>query len=158
MNTLIQIILLIALLGSSLMAGLFFVFSNTVMKALSKLQDDEGIRAMRSINRVILNPIFLGAFMGTAVLSLAIALLALFGQGPIASHWFLSAAVVYLFGTFFCTIAGNVPLNEKLDKIREEEAPEFWQLYLRKWTRYNHYRSIASVLSVVLYAIGFMQL
>ena len=37
------------------------------MKALARVPSAEGIGAMQSINVVVLNPSFLGAFIGTAV-------------------------------------------------------------------------------------------
>jgi len=153
-----EIILILALVGSALMAGLFFIFSNTVMTALSKMPDAEGIRAMQQINRVILNPLFLVFFTGTAILSIGITILGLIGWGLFASTWFLSAACLNFFGTFFYTIARNVPLNEKLEKIVPEEASAFWQVYLKDWTRYNHHRAIASVLAVALYGVGLIKL
>jgi uncharacterized membrane protein len=153
-----QITLLAALLGSALMAGLFFIFSNTVMKALSQIPPPEGVRAMQSINRVILNPVFLGSFIGTAILSLFIGVLAGLGVGVFASHWFLSAACLYVFGTFFYTVVRNVPLNEQLEQVNPEKAAEFWQFYLKTWTRYNHYRAIAAILAVTLYGIGLTRL
>lgn len=153
-----EIILLVALLGSALMAGLFFIFSNTVMTALAKIPPAEGVRAMQSINRVILNPVFLGSFIGTAVLSLVVVVLGCLGIAGFASHWFISAACLYVFGTFFYTAFRNVPLNDKLEALAPEEANEFWQFYLHTWTRYNHHRTIASILAVVLYSIGLIQL
>ena len=158
METLTQITVLLALVGSALMAGLFFIFSTTVMKALSKLEADGGIRAMQSINRVIINPWFLIPFMGTAIISLVIGILVLLDWGANGAPWFLSAACLYLFGTFLCTVVLNVPLNEKLEKIGAGEAAEFWQFYLQRWTRYNHYRTVASLLSVIFYAIGLMHI
>jgi len=57
---------LFAALGCGLMAGLFFAFSVSVMKALARLPPAEGIAAMQSINVAILNPLFGAAFFGTA--------------------------------------------------------------------------------------------
>ena len=59
-------ITLVAALGCGLMAGLFFAFSVSVMKALGRLPSAEGIAAMQSINVAIINPVFLAAFFGTA--------------------------------------------------------------------------------------------
>ena len=139
------------------MAGTFFIFSTTIMQSLAKLPHGEGIRAMQSINRVILNPLFLGAFMGTALLSLVIGILAFIGWGPLGSHWFLSGACLYLFGCFFYTVVRNVPLNDELEKVEPEQADEFWSFYLQHWTRRNHNRTVASMLAVILYAIGLIQ-
>ncbi|MEM7623259.1 MAG: anthrone oxygenase family protein, partial [Planctomycetota bacterium] len=52
------------------------------------------------------------------------------------------------------TAAGNVPLNNRLDRVDAEtpEAHELWKHYLRVWTRLNHLRVIASVAAVVCLA------
>jgi uncharacterized membrane protein len=49
------------------------------MKALARVPSAEGMAAMQSINVVVLNPPFLGAFMGTAAISLVDAVLAVNG-------------------------------------------------------------------------------
>ena len=153
-----EVLMLLALVGSALMAGTFFVFSTTVMNALAQLPQAEGVRAMQSINRVILNPWFLGAFMGTTLLSLVIGVLAFIGWFPLASTWLMGATGLYLFGTFSSTVFRNVPLNDELAKVKPEQVPEFWPFYLRQWTRYNHHRTLSSTLAVVLYTIGLMAL
>jgi hypothetical protein len=54
---------LVAALGCGLMAGLFFAFSVSVMKAFARLPSAEGIGAMQSINVAIINPVFLAVFL-----------------------------------------------------------------------------------------------
>jgi uncharacterized membrane protein len=56
---------LFSALGCGLIAGVFFAFSVFVMSALARLQPAQGIVAMQSINIRVLNPLFLGVFMGT---------------------------------------------------------------------------------------------
>src|SRR3954453_3000242 len=68
MNLLESGLKLAAALGCGLIAGVFFAFSTFVMKALARLPADEGMAAMQSINVVVLNPMFLGVFLGTAAL------------------------------------------------------------------------------------------
>ena len=63
---------LFAALGCGLMAGFFFAFSASVMKALARLPAAEGIAAMQSINVAVINPVFLGAFLGTTALCLLV--------------------------------------------------------------------------------------
>src|SRR3954466_10852494 len=72
MERIVNSTLFLAVIGSGLMAGLFFIFSVCIMTALGKLTPAGGIAAMQSINVVILNGIFLTVFMGTAVLCLAL--------------------------------------------------------------------------------------
>ena len=73
MKTLLLALMLLSALGSGLMAGLFFIFSVTIMDALGRLPPAQGIAAMQSINVVILSPIFFAVFFGTAALCLVLA-------------------------------------------------------------------------------------
>ena len=68
---------------------------------------------MQSINIVILNPIFLGVFLGTAIVSLLAALFGVLWQVP-GSGYLLAGAVFYLLGSFLVTMVVNVPLNTAL--------------------------------------------
>jgi uncharacterized membrane protein len=136
------------------MAGVLFVFSVSVMAALARIPAPEGIRAMQSINRTILNPIFLGCFVGTALVSACLVVLGILGHLGDGLPWFMAASLLYLIGTFAVTAAGNVPMNEKLDTMDPENANEYWQLYLRKWTRLNHIRTVCGLAACALFAIG----
>jgi uncharacterized membrane protein len=89
MDQLIPIVGTMALLGSALVGGIFFAFSSFIMKALADVPAAEGIGAMQSINVVVINPSFLGAFFGTAVLSLVAGGLALAGWGRPSASFFL---------------------------------------------------------------------
>lgn len=79
-----------AALGGGLIAGTFFAFSAFVMGALKRLPPAQGIAAMQSINVVVINPLFLGVFLGTAALSLALLVAAFFGW-PSARAMYLAA-------------------------------------------------------------------
>ncbi len=89
MDQLIPVVGTMALLGSALVGGIFFAFSSFVMKALARVPSAEGIGAMQSINVVVLNPSFLGAFIGTAVASLGAGGLALADWGRPSAPFFL---------------------------------------------------------------------
>src|SRR4051812_33104971 len=64
-------IILIVTLGSALgcgvVAGVLYAFSAFVMRALGRLPLAAGIAAMQSINVAVINPWFLGVFLGTAM-------------------------------------------------------------------------------------------
>lgn len=146
-----------AIVGCGLIAGTFFVFSVAVMTALGRLSPADGMRAMQSINRVILNPIFLGVFLGTGVLSLVIIVINLLHPSYPGWGYSLLGATFYLIGSVFVTIVFNVPLNNALAAV-EPGAPEgdaVWQNYLRNWTYWNHVRTLASLISTTLFIIGF---
>jgi uncharacterized membrane protein len=150
---------ILALLGSAVIAGVFFAFSSFIMRALGKLPSPDGIAAMQSINVVVINPAFLGTFMGTAVLSLLVAALAIKGWGTPSAPFFLVGALLYLVGTFLVTGLGNVPLNERLAAVSaaDSEAVAVWVLYLDRWTSLNTIRTVAATAAALLFTVGLMQ-
>ena len=158
MNLVTQALAVTSLLGSAIIAGVFFAFSSFIMKALAKLPSSEGIAAMQSINVVVLNPGFLGTFMGTAALSVVIAVVAIMGWGTPWAPWLLAGAVAYFVGTFLVTGLGNVPLNDQLAAVsaRDSGAVPVWQHYLARWTLLNTIRTIAAVVAAVAFTLGSM--
>src|SRR6516162_3235721 len=113
MNNPIYLLTFVAALGSGLVAGIFFAFSNFVLKALARVPSVQGIAAMQSINVVVLIRWFFAVFFGTAVCLFSschylIRSLAKTGCG-------LSACgQPALVGTILVTIVCNVPLNDTL--------------------------------------------
>ena len=61
-STFVNVMILFSALGSALVAGIFFAFSTFVMKALGRLQPEQGIAAMQAINVTVLNPWFFTVF------------------------------------------------------------------------------------------------
>ncbi len=159
MDLLMVVTVTAALLGAALVGGVFFAFSSFVMKALARVPSSEGIRAMQSINVVVINRSFLVAFIGTAVLSLGIIALAVIRWNTPSAMFFLSGAVAYVAGTFLVTVLGNVPLNNRLAaaSATAPSAKGLWEHYLVQWTKWNHVRTAAAMLAVLLYALGLMQ-
>jgi uncharacterized membrane protein len=148
-----------ALLGSALVGGIFFAFSSFIMKALAGVPSAVGVGAMQSINVVVINPSFMGAFFGTAMLSLVAIWLALAGWSHPYAPFFLGGALFYLLGTILVTIFGNVPLNDQLAALSAAEpgAHEVWEHYLDRWTMWNHVRTAAAMVAALLYTLGLMQ-
>ena len=159
MNSLIPLVGTTALLGSALIGGVFFAFSSFVMKALARVPSSEGIAAMQSINVVVINPSFLGAFMGTALLSVAVVVLALVSRSHPSMMFFIGGATFYLLGTFLVTMFGNVPLNDQLAAVSatDPDSMNLWTHYLEQWTMWNHVRTVAAMVAVLLYTLGLMQ-
>jgi uncharacterized membrane protein len=155
-DTLLFVLRLAAVLGAGLMAGLFFVFSNTVMAALGRLQPAEGIAAMQSINRVILNPLFLTVFLATPAVCALVVLSSLWRWNDPGAAWLLAGAVVYIAGGFLVTVFVNVPMNNALDAAQpaSAEGAALWARYVASWTAWNHVRSVASPGAMALLVIG----
>jgi uncharacterized membrane protein len=160
MNLLMLIMGTVALLGSALIGGVFFTFSSFVMKALARVPSAEGIAVMQSINVVVINPSFMGAFMGTAVLSLGIIGFVLTRGSDPAALLFLGGAVSYFAGTFLVTMIGNVPLNNQLAAVSATDpaASDVWNHYLERWTMWNTVRTVAAMLAALLFCLGLLRL
>lgn len=160
MTSIIFVLVLFSAIGSGLMAGLFFIFSNTAMKAFGILPPTHGIAAMQSINRVILNPIFFLGFIGTAVICALDIVFIIWNWGHPGAIYILLGALIYLLGCFLVTVVKNVPMNNSLDAADpdSEEAANLWNKYLVDWTAWNHVRTIACLLSTVFFIFGFRYL
>jgi len=152
---LVPAITFLALIGSGLMAGLYFAYSNSVMPALAKMPGPQGIDAMNHINVVILNPLFLTVFMGTAVLALLLIVAALLGWSA-KPAWIVAAALLYLAGNIAVTMAINVPMNNALAAAGADgpNSAMLWANHLDRWVFWNHVRTIACTASLAAFAMA----
>lgn len=159
MSAATDIAVIVALLGSAIIAGTFFAFSSFIMGALARLPAAQGMAAMQSINVVVLNRSFLGAFIGTALLSLVIIGLSAAAWQSSSSPWYVAAAASYFVGTFLVTGSGNVPLNNRLAAANpgDAHAQPLWDRYLERWTRLNTLRTLAAATAMALYLAGLLQ-
>jgi len=140
---------LLASIGSGTIGGVFFAFSAFVMQALAELPPSQGIAAMQRINVVVLNPLFLGVFMGTALLAGTCAVASFFPWSAPRSPLLLAGGLLYLVGSFYVTRTFNVPKNRRLARLNAEqsEAAAYWPVYVREWSYWNHVRTAASLAS-----------
>lgn len=157
MSTLSIISTAVGIVGSGLIAGLFWGWNFSALPGLRSVDDRTYVTAMQSINRSILNPMFLITFVGTVIV-LAVAALAGFQAGHSRRAWWLTAAAVtYAIGVFGVTVAGNVPLNDQLDRFdlpgaTTETIATARHDYEGPWNRLHRVRSGLSVLVVALAA------
>ena len=142
---------LLTCIGAGTVGGVFFAFSTFVMKALAQLPPSQGVAAMQRINVVVLNPLFLGVFLGTALLAAGCVVASFFPWSAPRSPLLLAAGLLYLAGSFFVTRAFNVPRNEWLARLSAEspEGAAYWPVYVREWSTWNHVRTAASIASAV---------
>ncbi|CAN7272295.1 DUF1772 domain-containing protein [Pararhizobium sp. LjRoot235] len=145
-----------AAIGAGLNAGLFFIFSVCIMGALGRLPAEQGIAAMQSINVVILNPWFMLAFFGTALLSLVL-VAGGFMTGSPAKLYMVAGGLLFLAGTILVTIVFNVPMNNALEALQpqSEEAARLWSSTFVDWVRWNHVRTLSSVGALGCFVMAF---
>ena len=155
------IILALAILLTGLMAGIFFTWSNAVKPGIGKLSDIEYLRALQSMNRVILNNAFKIIFLG-AIIVVALVPVFYFDLYPKNIFWlFVFTLVIYWIGVFGVTVSGNIPLNEILDKtnlesITSEEIKTLRKSIEVKWNNFNLIRCISSGITFILLIISFL--
>ncbi|MCF3108928.1 DUF1772 domain-containing protein [Niabella sp. CC-SYL272] len=142
----------IALLLVALMAGLFFSFSVAVTRGLKKLDDKSYLWAMQKINKAILNPVFLLCFIGAPLLLIGTTMIRFF-EDRWLFMWMLVTTLVYTGGVFMVTMFCNVPLNNYLDRQRidtldPETAEAVRSRFEIPWNRYNHIRTLFSILAL----------
>ncbi len=165
----LSVLTLVSALGCGLIAGVFFAFSTFVMKALARIPAPQGIAAMQSINIVVINPWFLGPFLGTAAACAVVAVWSLIrweapggapnpdplGLGTPAAYR-LAGSLIYVVGTFLVTMVFNVPRNNALAKVdpASDDGARLWSGYLRTWTAWNHVRTTAALAAAALLTIA----
>ena len=156
MKDLIDILIFGAVLGSGLVAGIFFAFSTFVMRALGQLPRAQGIAAMQAINVTVLNPWFFLAFFGTGAVCLLVAFLALWNEAGTNPPYLLAGCAFYLLGCVLVTVAFNVPLNDRLAETEPDSsgAEAVWAHYLSRWTFWNHVRTAASLAAAGLFCMA----
>lgn len=133
---------------TTLLAGVFFGYAVSVNPGLHRLKDSEYVRAMQSINIVIQNPLFFLSFMGPLILLPWVTFLA---HGEATFGWLLAATITYVVGSFGVTVAGNVPLNEKLARADVSQATAARAAFEKPWNALHAIRTLASIAATVLF-------
>ena len=149
-----DLFILVIVLMTGLMAGVYFVFSVVIMRSLARLPDNEGANAMNSINDVIVKTSFLPLFFVSTIAHLALLIWSLINEGFGSAYFW--ASLVYVMGMFGVTLVGNVPLNNQLkaSAIDQTQLAENWLIYTKKWTRLNHVRTLCCTCSLALLWLG----
>ena len=158
LSTITAIAATVTLALTGAMAGVFYAFSVSVMLGLDAVGAEHAIRAMQSINRKILNPMFLATFtLAPVAAALTAGLLLWDGQAWAAVISFLAAAT-YVLGAFVPTMVVNVPMNDALDGATvpadPNDAAKLWSEYSGRWTRWNSLRAAFSTLSLLLVGLA----
>ncbi|GAB2971188.1 DUF1772 domain-containing protein [Saccharothrix stipae] len=134
---------ILAALGCGMMAGVFFAFSAMVMPGLRRAEPAVGVAAMRAINLAVVNPAFIGLFLGTAVAGVVAA----FEGDP----WAWAGAALYVVGGIVLTAAFHIPRNNELERLG---TTEYWTRYLREWVPANHLRALLSLAAAASFTLA----
>lgn len=155
-----QFTLILATLLCSLVAGFLFAFASVVMPGIRDLNDQEFIRTFQVIDRVIQNnqPLFLLVWVGSIVALPASAVLGI-GQLVGTDRLILVfATLAYLLGVQLPTVAINIPLNNRVQRLDVNAMDDAAQRAIRKdfearWNRWNTLRTVVASLASALLVI-----
>ena len=141
-------VLAAAILTTGLMAGVFGLYTHTIMPGLRHTDDRTFVGAFQSIDRAIMNPWFMMAFFGALVLTGLAAALHFTGDGRHVLPWLGAAFALYLIAVVI-TMAVNVPLNDALraagDPARIGDLAQVRQHFNEaRWSAWNLVRTVTS--------------
>lgn len=144
---------------TALLAGVFQSFSDFVMRGLMRAAPAGGIDSMQQLNRTVFRSFFLASFMALLPISIVFAIYAWIAMEGPAMQLIIAAAIIYLPFVFIVTARGNVPMNEKLDKMApdSEDAAAYWKTYGPVWTRWNTVRTMGSIATAGCYLLAAVQ-
>ncbi|WP_266080904.1 anthrone oxygenase family protein [Haladaptatus caseinilyticus] len=136
-----------------IIAGLFFSYSVSVVLAFEYLSASEYTTAIQTINEVILNAAFGVVFAGSIVMSSVSAATILLRGEWMAQYGqlVLVGTVIYLVGTIAVTMAIHIPMNEYIETWSPSSPPDDWTAVRARWARWNHVRTMASIVAFVVY-------
>ncbi len=153
--TLENLVLVIGGTLTGLFAGLLYAFNVAIVPALRSIKGTSHIAAMQAINAKIKNPVFFLSFFGPTLL---LPLAAYLHRGTAEFPLLVAAAALHIIGGNGVTIAGNIPLNERLDKVdsghlSEAEADQIraeFQGVGSLWMRFHNVRTLAVTAATAL--------
>ena len=150
--------LVAATMTMGLMAGVFGLYAHAIMPGLRKTGDRTFVDAFQSIDRAIINPLFMLWFFGALLFAGAAAALQL-SEGSVLP-WIVAAAVLYL-AVVVITFAVHIPLN---DAIKAAGDPDHIDLAsvradfnTARWVAWNIVRAILSTAALGCLAWALVQ-
>ncbi len=155
-ENLILTMALLSALGCGVMSGLFYAFSFCVMNALNRQPPAQAVTTMQSINETIIHPIFFVLFFGTAAVCAMSVVASLKFWELSEAGFLLSGGVLYLIGSVLVTFRFNIPMNNALasSKANEEKGVDYWPIYFKKWTAWNHVRFVSALAAAALFVVA----
>jgi uncharacterized membrane protein len=150
MTVLRALTLVASTLTMGLMAGVFGVYAHAIMPGLRDIDDRTFVAAFQSIDRAIINPWFMPAFLGALFVTGAAAALQLGEDQRSVLPWIAAALVLYL-AVFVITLAVNVPLNDAIKAAGDPDhidlAAVREQFDEARWAAWNVVRAVATTVA-----------
>ena len=139
-------------------AGVMLCYQVAVMPGLAQLPDREFVTAFQAMDRSIVNPVFVvGTFLGGAVWLVAATIVN--RRSPSRFRRLAAASAVYVGGVVAVTLAGHVPMNQRLADLvvassTDRQVAAARSKFEGPWNRLHVIRTGASVAALVLVSLG----
>ena len=154
-------VLVVATVTMGLMAGVFGLYAHAIMPGLRKVDDRTFVGAFQSIDRAIINPLFMSTFFGALLFpGLAVVLHLPAGERSVLP-WSVAAFVLYLW-VFISTVAVNVPMNDAMKAAGDPDtiddvAAVRERFNETKWHRWNIARAVMSTGAFACLALALLE-
>lgn len=157
---LVLFLLMAATVLCGLMAGFFFAYSASVVIALQTMTAEGYTNVMQPINANVRNAVFGVVFFGAVATPALATVLVLFQQDWKVRYGqlFIAGFIIYLIGTFLVTVTIHIPMNEYIATWSASSPPSDWATVRARWALWNHVRTSAAIISLVLYLSALMTL
>src|SRR5215469_5353787 len=151
MEVLRSVALIAATMTMGLMAGVFALYANTIMPGLRRTDDRTFVGAFQSIDKAIINPLFMACFFRALLFTGLAAVLHLDADNRPVLPWLAAAFLLYM-AAVVISVAANVPLNDALraagDPDRIGDLREVRRRFSEsRWAAWNLVRALASVVA-----------
>lgn len=131
--------------ASAVVAGVFFSFSDFVMRGLAIAPNATGGFGMVGLNKTVYRSGFMLALLILVPTATLLGIWSILQLEGLPKALTPTGSLVYFAGVIAITGLGNVPLNDRLAAIAAApgDLVEYWPTYVRRWTRLNHVRTVA---------------
>jgi len=148
MDVLRGTVLVVATMTVGFMAGVFGLYANAIMPGLRRTDDRTFVGSFQSIDRAIINPLFMAMFFGALLFPGVSVLLDLPAGERSVLPWTVAAFALYSC-VFVTTIAVNVRMNDAIKAAGDPDdigdlAAVRANFDEAKWHRWNVVRTVMS--------------
>jgi uncharacterized membrane protein len=163
--TVFHVVLILATLLCSLVAGFLFAFAVVVMPGIRSLDDGAFIRTFQVIDRVIQNnqPLFLLVWVGSVLSLITAAVMSMWQLGRAERAVVIAATLVSVLGVHAPTVRINIPLNNQLQRLdtntmNETARKQARDVFETRWNRWNVFRTACASVVVVMLLVVLVRL
>jgi uncharacterized membrane protein len=152
--------LLIATITMGLMAGVFGVYSHSIMRGLHTTDDRTFVGSFQAIDRAIVNPLFLLTFLGALASSATAVVLLVPADRRSLLPWVAVATGLYLVAVII-TFAVHLPLNDDIkaagDPSRIDVTAVRRAFHESRWAAWNTVRAVTTTAAFICLAFALVR-